>query len=265
MNTLEKQMINSLIDLKENHNITAVKAEFEDEGTSLEEALRLKEIATRADIDLTIKIGGCGALKDMYEAKTIGAHAIVAPMVESSYALKKFVQATKMAFSENEREKINLFINIETITGYSNIDDILSASEAKDIMGIVLGRLDMAKSIGLSCKDVDSEKIFNIANVLANKLQKYNKKLIIGGNVSADSLSFFKSMPLGSLDKFETRKIIFDAQKALYDKNANKGILKAIEFEIMWLKNKRDVYEIIHDEDNQRLITLENRYKKLIH
>lgn len=264
MNILEKKMIEILKDLKENHHVTDVKAEFETEGTSLEEALRLKEVATRAGLNLTIKIGGCGALKDMYEARTIGVNAIVAPMIESSYALKKYIQSTKLAFSEDERNDIAFLINIETITGFNNLDAIMKISEAKDLAGIVLGRTDMTGSMGLTKKDINSDKIFNMANVLATKMQAYGKKFIIGGGVSANSLPFFKNLPTDSLSKFETRKIIFDAKKALADKNADKGILKAVGFELMWLKNKRDFYGIIHNEDAQRLAILESVYKKPI-
>ena len=100
MNTLEKKMVESLQDLKENHHVMGIKAEFEAEGTRLEEALRLKEVVTRAGLDLTIKIGGCEALKDMYDARTIGVNAIVAPMIETAYAMKKYIQATKLAFPD---------------------------------------------------------------------------------------------------------------------------------------------------------------------
>lgn len=264
MNTLEKKMVDTLIDLRLNHHVLGVKCEFEAEGTRLEEALRLKEVVTRAGLDLTIKIGGCEALKDMYDARTIGVNGIVAPMIESSYALKKFIQSTKMAFPEDEREEIDFWVNVETITGYNNVDAMFELPEADCLTGIVLGRVDMTGSMDLTREDVNSDEIFNIANILATKTLKYNKKLVIGGGVSAHSLPFFKKLPQGSLYKFETRKIIFDAQKALADKNADKGILKAVGFELMWLKNKRDFYGMIHNEDNQRLDMLETRYKKLI-
>ena len=42
MNLLEKKMVDSLIDLKENYNVLAIKAEFEAEGTSFEEAFKLR-------------------------------------------------------------------------------------------------------------------------------------------------------------------------------------------------------------------------------
>jgi 4-hydroxy-2-oxoheptanedioate aldolase len=264
MNTLEKRMVETLTDLRLYHHVIGVKCEFESEGTRLEEALRLKEVITRAGLDLTIKIGGCEALKDMYDARTIGINAIVAPMIESSYALKKYIQSTKLAFPEDERSDIAFLINVETITGFNNIDAMLELPEAEFLTGIVLGRVDMTGSMGLSREDINSDQIFNIANVLATKALKHNKKFVVGGGVSAYSLPFFAKLPKNSLYKFETRKIIFDAQKALADKNADKGILKAVGFELMWLKNKRDFYGMIHNEDAQRLVMLESRYKKLI-
>ncbi len=190
-----------------------LKAEFEDEGTRIEEAFLLKEIATEADLDLTIKIGGCGSLRDICDVKTIGVNAIVAPMIESPYALKKYIETVKLIFNEEELKKIKLFINIETITGYKNIEDILSASQAESIAGIVFGRCDMLNSMELKGKSADCEEIFEIANNLAIKTIKYSKELIIGGGISLQSVDFFKRLPKNYLNKFETRKIIFDVKE----------------------------------------------------
>jgi hypothetical protein len=264
MNILEKKMVATLTELKENYNVMGVKAEFEAEGTRLEEALRLKEVATRAGLELTIKIGGCEALKDMYDARIIGVNTIVAPMVESAYAVKKYLQATMLAFPEEERKEISFLINAETITAFNNLDAILTLPEAKDLAGIVLGRVDMTGSMGLKRDDINSDQIFDIANTMAKKCLEYNKKFIIGGGVSSHSMPFFSKLPKESLYKFETRKIIFNAQKALNDKEIDNGILKAVGFELMWLKNKRDFYGSIFNEDAQRIIMLEARYKKLI-
>ena len=87
MNSLERKMVAVLTDLRENHHVNGVKAEFEAEGTRLEEAMRLKEVVSAAGIGLTIKIGGCEALRDMYECRVLGVARIVAPMIESAYAL----------------------------------------------------------------------------------------------------------------------------------------------------------------------------------
>ena len=262
MNSLELKMVDALKDMKENHHVIGIKAEFEAEGTRLEEALRLKEVITKAGLDLTIKIGGCEAIKDMYDARSIGVGTIVAPMIETAYAMKKYVKATKFIYPEDEHKSVKFLINIETITGFKNMDEMISSPDFKDISGVVLGRVDMTGSMGLTREDINSDKILNIAKVMSEKIKPTGKDIVIGGGVSAHSLPFFKQLPY--LSRFETRKIIFDAKKALNDKNADKGILKAVGFELMWLKNKREFYGMIFKEDEARLQMLEARYKKLI-
>ena len=57
--------------------------------------------------------------------------------------------------------------------------------------------------------------------------------------------------------------MIFGCPAALND-NAETGILKAVGFELMWLKNKRDFYGSIYEEDRTRIEMLEARYARLI-
>jgi hypothetical protein len=263
MNKLEKRMIDVLKDLRENHFVVGVKAEFEAEGTRMEEALRLKEVITKAGLDLTIKIGGCEALKDMYDARSIGVARIVAPMVESPYALKKYLAATKLVFPAEEREEVKFLINIETGVGYHNFEQMLLLPELAGLSGIVLGRVDMTGSLGLTREEINSEKILKIAQNLLTQAKGKNLECVIGGGVSAASLPFFSQLPPGSLDRYETRKIIFQCPQALQP-GADKGILKAVGFELMWLKNKRDFYGMIFEEDRTRLTMLQSRYDKLI-
>lgn len=264
MNSLEKKMVDALLDLKENHHVVGIKAEFEAEGTRLEEALRLKEVVTRAGLDLTIKIGGCEAVKDMYDARTIGVSAIVAPMIETAYAMQKYVQATNFVFPDEERDCTRFLINIETKTGFDNLKEIIESPYFKHIDGVVLGRVDMTGSMKLTREDINSEEIFNIANIMAKELYAINKDMVIGGGVSAASLPFFKRLPENSLTRFETRKVIFDAQQALKDAKAGHGILKAVAFELMWIKNKYNFYNAISQEDKNRIEILESRYKDSI-
>lgn len=262
MNSLEKKMVATLVDLKENYDVIGIKAEFEAEGTRLEEAMRLKEVVTRAGLDLTIKIGGCEAIKDMLDAKTIGVNAIVAPMIESAYAMKKYVHAVDFVFPNNDRDDVKFYINLETITSFNNLEDIVLSEDFKRLDGVVLGRVDMTGSMGMSREEINSKPILEIAKKVSSEIKKTGKDLIVGGGVSAYSLPFFKKLPY--ITKFETRKVVFDAEKALENKDADKGILKAVGFELMWLKNKREFYKMIFDEDAQRLALLETRYKKLI-
>lgn len=263
MNSLEKKMVEVLIDLRENHQVVGIKAEFEAEGTRLEEALRLKEVITKAGLDLTIKVGGCEAIKDMYDARSIGVKRIIGPMIETPYALKKFLGAAKMAFPNDEREDVDFFINVETIEGYKNFDKMLELPEIKELKGIVLGRVDMTGSLGMTREDINSDKIFKISKDLFVKAKNAGLECVIGGGVSAESLPFFRKLPEGTLDRYETRKLIFEAKKAL-ENEPEKGILKAVGFELMWLKNKRDFYGSIYSEDKNRIEMLQKRYDKLI-
>lgn len=226
-----------LENLKQNFHAVGLKAEFESEGSTYEEVLALKKLS---DLPLSLKIGGCGALRDIQEAKKIGVTSIVAPMIESRYALNKFVETIRKVYSEDE--KINLYINIETITGFNAIDEIINDKDFNCIKGIVLGRNDLAESMGID--DVEDNRIFEIAEKISEKIK--NKEFVIGGKITEKSLSFIRQLPI---TKFETRKIILD-------KNADvESINKAIEFEILWIKNKN----IKSLEDYKRLENLEQR------
>ena len=263
MNSLERKMVDALKDLKEKHHVVGIKAEFEAEGTRIEEALRLKEVCMAADLGLTIKIGGCEALRDMYECKVIGVARIVAPMVESAFALKKFLAATQLAFNQEERDEIDFAVNVETISSYKAFDEMLALPEIDQLDGVVMGRVDMSGSLNLKRDEINSRQIFEITRDLFQKAKQKNLECAIGGGVSAHSLPFFRELPTGSLDRYETRKVIFGCPGAL-EKEADKGILKAVGFELLWLKNKRDYYSLIAAEDAQRIVMLEARYKTLI-
>ena len=54
------------------------------------------------------------------------------------------------------------------------------------------------------------------------------------------------------------RKIIFSGESLSF-KNISTGLLKAVEFELLWLKSKRRYYHRVKDEDEKRILMLEKR------
>ena len=245
MDSLELKMVDSLKILKEKYHVTAIKAEFGEEGTDLEEAKRLKELISKANLPLVVKIGGCEAVKDIREAKSIGVTSLVAPMIESPYAAKKYIHSVQKVFSEKDFTNLNLFINIETKYGFNYIDEILSSDYANYLTGIVLGRTDLIGSLNINKNEINNQIILEFANKMAEKTLKYKKEMYIGGGVSPESVDFFKKVSPNALIGFETRKVIFDANSALKESDICSGIIKAMEFEIMWLKNKNNLYHTI--------------------
>ncbi len=263
MNDLEKRMVDILQDMRENHGVIGVKAEFEAEGTRLEEALRLKEVVTKAGLELTIKVGGCEAIKDMYDARSIGITHLVGPMIETPYALKKYLNAARISFPEVERASVKFLVNIETIDGINNFDRMLQIPEIKNLDGVVLGRVDMVGSLNLGRDEVNHQKVFDMARDLFTKCRKNQLECVMGGGIAKEAIPFIVNLSPDLLDRYETRKIIFKCRVAL-DHEPEKGILKAVGFELMWLKNKRDFYKMIFEEDMIRLSMLEQRYDRLI-
>lgn len=260
MNSLENKIIDSLIDLSENHGAVGIKAEFEAEGTSLEEAIHLKEMVSNSGLDFTIKVGGCESVKELYEARTIGVSNVVAPMIESPFALSKFSKAANVVFGDRRSRSVGLFINIETITAFHCLDELLLSDSVDNIDGIVIGRGDMAESLGLIRADVDKSQIFDITSQILLKASKKSLKFGLGGGISVESLAFMEKLPV-PLDFFETRKVIFNYEKALTF-NAREGIQKAVDFELMWLKFKQECCYPGHKEGIERIRILEARSQK---
>lgn len=261
MNKLEKQMVGILTEMKEKYHVIGVKAEFEAEGTRMEEAMRLKEVSLKANLGMNLKIGGCEAIKDMFDAISLGVERIIAPMVETPYALKKYIQATKTAFA-NQDNTVEFLINLETITAFHNFEAMLSIPEISQLSGIVIGRVDLSGSMGLSREAINSQEILKIALEMANMAQSKGLEVVVGGGVSVHSKAFFASFPSGHLHRFETRKVVFGCPGAL--DNPEEAFLKAVEFEILWLKNKKEYYGSIHREDDVRLEMMEKRYRDSI-
>jgi len=224
MKNIENRLLNLLTDLKNNFGADAVKVSFEDEGACFEEALYFKHLAGLSGLECTAKTGGCSAAADMLFLERNGIKSIAAPMIETVYAAEKFLNTAGKFFSSD----VKLYITIETEQALRAADDILKLN----FQGIILGRSDFARSTGL--KNAECAEILDTAVSLSLKAEKYNKKFITGGAVCPESIPFLKKIPY--LYGFETRKIVFNAEKALKT-NPKEGILKALEFEMLYLEN----------------------------
>jgi len=129
--------------------------------------------------------------------------------------------------------------------------------------GAVFGRVDYVGSMGLSRDSVVSEDVLNTVTRVANACRERSLELVVGGGVSGDSIPFLRSVRDVRLDRFETRKVIFSANSLSDVVNLETALVKAVEFELLWLKNKRNFYQFIYKEDEQRIAMLEERWSSL--
>lgn len=258
MNLRERQMVDMLVDLRENHHVLAVKAEFESEGARVEEVLRLKEIVLRAGLDLVLTIGGSEALYDLHEVRVIGAARVVGPMIESAYALRKYLSSVRRTFAGEERGQVSAWINVETIDACRAFDRMLALPEIGELDGIVMGRVDLLGSMGLARAAINSTEILDLARELMAKAKRKSLGCGIGGGVAAEALPFFRALGPELLDHYESSKVLFTCPEAL-GPGAAPGIAKAMAFELLWLRNKQEIYGALAAEDDKRIRMMEAR------
>lgn len=261
MNQNEFKCVELLTDLTENYGVIGVKTSFEDEGALFNEVIRLKEICNQAKTKLTLKIGGPEAIRDMKDATIIGVKGIVAPMVESAFGLKKFINAVNKNINQDIINSWQLSINVETKGAVNDIDNIINLDEYKKLYNITIGRVDLSASMGLTRNDINNKFMFETVKKAFTKIKKTGIKTTLGGAISTESEKFIKSLHKDLLlDRFETRYILFDASVAL--KNYNKCLFKAQEFEYEWLNTKREYYLQLANLDLQRIEMIQNRVIK---
>ena len=114
----DNQLEHQLRLLKKNYKLIGIKSEFEAEGSSLGDIARLRMITSSLNIKLYVKIGGVEALNDIYNCLDLQVDGIIAPMVETKFGLKKFLEIfDRLKLKKNP----SLTINIETKSGIDNI------------------------------------------------------------------------------------------------------------------------------------------------
>ena len=134
---IEKKLRDQLKKLKEEYGIAGIKAEFEDEGSSYDDIVRLRHLTGQINgVPLHVKIGGVEAIRDIIDCLEIGVDNIIAPMVESPFGVVKFIGAIESVYG---RQKTFKSINIESCEAVRQVDEILKVARGK-IDNVTIGK-----------------------------------------------------------------------------------------------------------------------------
>ena len=248
--TTEIDLYKSLLNLKKRYKIKGIKAEFEAEGSSNENISKLRALTNKVDVELHTKIGGVEAINDIYSSIECGVDGIIAPMVETGFALVKFIESIKKL---NLKKKPFLSINIESETGLKNIDDILKRSN-NFINNITVGRSDLSMSYFNKKIDQNSQLIQKNIFIISKKAKKFNLSCTIGGGINKQTVKLYKNNKHISLvRKIETRKVIFE--KNIFLKNC-KPLNNAVDFETKYILYKREILDFKMKSEISRLTKL---------
>ncbi len=258
MNKDEKKLLDVLKCLKEDFGVFEIKAEFEAEGSRMDEMMRLKDVTSSAGVPIILKIGGVEAVTDVYNGLCLGVKGIIAPMAETTYAVSKFTDLIDNYIAEDNADNIEFGLNVETITAHNNFDSMLKVHNISNLSGITVGRVDLVGSMGLDRSAINtSEQVEEICRDIFIKSKQASLSTALGGGISTEAFPIISRLNAdGLIDKYETRKVVFPADSIKY---GEKSILKAVEFELLWLKSKKRYYSYIKSEDDRRIKMLEAR------
>ncbi len=233
-----------------------IKISFEDEGALLNEIITIRYLTSKLNINLSVKIGGCEAKRDIVDCIDICSDSIVAPMIESSFALNKFLGSLKQYDYCGEKG-----INIETINAYNNINDLEKDFDKIDF--ITFGRVDFVGSLGKDRSYVNNDEILEIVIDIFKRIKEKSQiKCYLGGSTTMESTDFIKTLiNLNLLDKFETRYIIFNVKDINFN-NFDELLYHANVFEVEWMKYISSKYSLSANKDIQRIKMAEERINK---
>lgn len=246
-----KNIIQHLKNLKD-LGAKSIKLELESEYLPENLLYKTSDILKENSLNLALKLGGFSSYNDILISKNINAKIIIAPMIETPYALQKFIETLFDIYSKAELLNKKIYINIETIFGIKNFNEIIKSQPAQYIDGVIIGRGDLISSLNIDPSLINSSLLKNIINPVINTCKKENKKIILGGNITQDTINFINLFEKGTFFGFETRMVFFELENFTSKILIKEAIQKAIGFEICYL-------EILQESKNQNIQNIKKR------
>ncbi|MBC8283918.1 MAG: hypothetical protein H8E32_08910 [Nitrospinae bacterium] len=248
--SFQTTLARSLRRLKNDFGACGLKLSTEDAAMTLDQ---IKFWADASLLPAVVKIGGPNARNDIKQLVSMKIEGLIAPMVESPYGLENFIAAVRDFTTPMQFGRLNKHINIETVTAVKQLDDILSAPEAKFLDEITIGCSDLSSSLKKS--GVDRSVLNRVARAV-KKIQSKKMSVSVGGGIQPETIDGFlkKVRP----DKFNTRVVTFDV---VHGQKYGQAVAEALQFEILMLEHDAVQGFITRDEEKFRIKELKKRLK----
>lgn len=165
--------------LRDGFGLRSMKTGTEVEDMSFAEISLMRQ-ASAGIIPLYVKIGGPEARNDMRNLIRIGVDGIIAPMIESPYALKNFMSTFHEICAEQDARGIEAGINLETVTGHRQMQGILAEPLAVGLHQVTAARTDLSGSMGLHA---DDERVLEICEDIVHTCREQGLVTSVGGAI----------------------------------------------------------------------------------
>ncbi len=187
--------------------IISLKGEFEAEGLTRDSVAAEAAWAARHELPYLVKIGGCEAKSDMRFLMMQGIDSIVAPMIESAFAMRKYQEMLPDGAFKH------VGVTIETATAVREIEAILDAGTK--LSEVTVGRSDLTASFGGS--GVNCPETIAMVKTVARAALSRGLKTTMGGTINADTVTLLREdAELRDLVAcVETRKCVLPVEKFL--------------------------------------------------
>jgi hypothetical protein len=252
----EKELAGRLAVLAQEYGLIGIKAEFEAEGSSFEDLVRLRRLTAAQGIALHLKIGGVEAFRDIKDALTLGVDGLIAPMVESAFGLRKFLECVDKIWPSGS---VRLAINVETRHAVTDLESILAEGRGR-IDGITIGRTDLSASWMDPAVTPDCGLIMDTIRRCAGLIGDAGLELTVGGSIQAASLPLFAGLgpAIVRIKALETRKVMLPAE-LLVSERGPAALREALAFEQGYIESKRELTELFLRDETVRLEKLARR------
>jgi hypothetical protein len=236
--------------------LVAIKSGTEAEDMSFGD-IRILRAMSRDILPLYVKIGGPEARNDIRELADIGVDGMIAPMIESPYALKKFIMTLHDILGPIHFERLCKTVNIETETAVGCLEAILSVPEARELNQVTAARSDLSGSMEMSA---DDPRVTEACRLIVERSHGYGLSTSVGGSINTENIRVI--LERIAPDRVNSRNMVLDSSRL--GKRATDTVNRCLRFETelyAYLSsmpgNRQQTYE-------NRMIVLRNRMKKSV-